>query len=597
MSRSKAPLRSFDKGSPRCPFFLLRSIPCSIAVSVLLTSIAAWGQVIPEPATGRIKREPLTAQRHMIVAAHPLASAAGFDVLERGGSAIDAAIAAQMVLNVVEPQSSGVGGGAFLLHYSARDRRLQIFDGRETAPKAATPTLFLDPDGKPLRFFPAVVGGRAVGTPGVVAMLEMAHRERLGKLPWASLFTAAIAHAEDGFDVSPRLNALISRDRFLREDPGARAIFFNDAGQPLPVGARLHNRPLAASLRAIATEGSKVFRAGPIALDIVNAVRTHPTNPGTLTLADLDGFRPRTRTPLCAPYRAWRICGVPPPSAGGITVLQILKLLEERNIGVLAPDSLMAAHLFSEAGRLAYADRNAFIADPEFVDVPVLQMLAPRYLAERAAMIDPRRSIGTAQAGQLARFDRVRIDADEVPATTHLSVIDAEGNAVALSSSIENAFGARLMVRGFMLNNQLTDFSFAPEEAGTRVANRVEGGKRPRSSMAPTMVFDRDGRLILMIGSPGGAWIINFVARALVATLDWGLDLQSAFELPHYGSRNGPTELERGTSAEGLRDGLERLGHTVQVIDMPSGLHGIQRRADGWLGAADPRREGVARGR
>jgi gamma-glutamyltranspeptidase / glutathione hydrolase len=584
------------RGGCGCPFLLARWLRVA-AFTLLWLPLAGWSQVVPEAATGRLQREPVVAKRHMVVAAHPLAAEAGFAVLERGGTAIDAAIAAAMVLNVVEPQSSGIGGGGFLLHYSAHDKQLRVFDGRETAPQAATPRLFLDAEGKPMRFFSAVVGGRAVGAPGLVPMLEMAHRELQGKHSWPSLFAAAIAHAEEGFAVSPRLNALIARDAHLRDDPAARATFFTGAGQPLPVGARLQNRPLAATLRAIAAEGAKALRTGPIAADIVATVRKHPTNPGLLSAADLEGYRPLERAALCAPYRAWRICGVPPPSAGAITVLQILKVLEDRNIASLAPESVMAAHLFAEAGRLGYADRNAYIADPDFVTVPTAQLLLPAYLAERAAVIDPKRSMGRAPAGKIGDLKRVRVDVEELAATTHLSVVDANGNAVALSASIENAFGARVMVRGFLLNNQLTDFSFAPEEDGASVANRVEGGKRPRSSMAPTMVFDRDGRLVSMIGSPGGAWIINFVARALVATLDWGLDLQTAFDLPHYGSRNSATELERGTSAERLRTGLEQLGHNVQVIDMPSGLHGIQRRGDGWLGAADPRREGVPRGR
>jgi gamma-glutamyltranspeptidase / glutathione hydrolase len=596
MAPSNTMSSASGRGGFGCPFLFARWV-CGAVIIALWLPLVCWSQVVPEAATGRLQREPVVAKRHMVVAAHPLASEAGFAVLERGGSAIDAAIAALMVLNVVEPQSSGIGGGGFLIHYSAQDKKLRVFDGRETAPQAATPRLFLDAEGKPLRFFAAVVGGRAVGAPGLVPMLEMAHRELQGKHSWASLFAAAIAHAEEGFAVSPRLHALVSRDAYLREDPAARATFFTESGQPLPVGARLQNRPLAATLRTIGAEGAKALRTGPIAADIVATARKHPTNPGLLSAADLEAYRPVEREALCAPYRAWRICGVPPPSAGAITVLQILKVLEDRNLGDLAPESLAAAHLFAEAGRLAYADRNAYIADPDFVTVPTTQLMMPAYLAGRAALIDPKRSMGRAPAGKLGDLKRTRIDVDELPATTHLSVVDGEGNAVALSASIENAFGARVMVRGFLLNNQLTDFAFAAEEDGASVANRVEGGKRPRSSMAPTMVFDRDGRLIQLIGSPGGAWIINFVARALVATLDWGLDLQTAFDLPHYGSRNGATELERGTSAERLRVGLEQLGHSVQVIDMPSGLHGIQRRGDGWLGAADPRREGVPRGR
>lgn len=565
------------------------------SVFAALGASLVFAQPAPEAPSGWAPQPAVHASRQLVVAAHPLAADAGLQILRRGGSALDAAIATQMVLNLVEPQSSGIGGGGFLLHYGASNRALRAYDGRETAPRAATPALFLDVEGKPMGFAQALVGGRSVGAPGLVPMLEAAHRQH-GRLPWRELFAPAIALAEEGFAISPRLHALLERDRFLRDDPRSRSLYYEPSGRARAAGAVLRNPELAATLRAIAADGSRALAAGDIASDIVAAVRTHPRNPGLLTLQDLAGYRPIEREPLCAQYRQWRVCGMPPPSSGGVAVLQILKLLETRELRQLAPDSLMAAHLLTEAGRLAYADRNAYVADPAFVPVPLRAMLAPTYLRERAALIDPRRSIDLAPAGRLTARSPIGGESPEQPATTHLTVLDRNGNVVALTSTIESAFGARLMVRGFLLNNELTDFSFAPERDGERVANRVEGGKRPRSSMAPTMVFDRHGQLVLTIGSPGGNWIINYVARALVAVLDWQLELPQAFALPHVGSRNGPTELERGTSAQALRHGLELLGHRVQEIDMTSGLHGMQRTRTGWLGAADPRREGTARG-
>jgi gamma-glutamyltranspeptidase/glutathione hydrolase len=351
-------------------------------------------------------------------------------------------------------------------------------------------------------------------------------------------------------------------------------------------------------LKRIAAEGPRAFYEGAIAADIVRVVNEHPRNPGTLSTQDIADFRVRERAPLCAPYREWRICGMAPPSSGATTVLQILKLLEPLPMRAQAPDSLMAAHLFTEAGRLAYADRARYLGDPDFVSVPVRALLDERYLDSRRAQIDPRRTLGRASAGQPERLRVARIDGQtqEEASTTHLSVVDADGNAVALSSSIESAFGSRVMAAGFLLNNQLTDFAFAPRDADGVLANRVEPRKRPRSSMAPTMVFDRSGRLVLVIGSPGGTWIIPYVAKTLVGVLDWQLSLQAAIDLPHVATPNGPTFLERGTRAEALKGPLELLGHEVRVIDMTSGLHGIHRVGDRWVSGADPRREGIGRG-
>ncbi len=571
-----------------------------IARLVLLLSLwlaapaAVARDVAPEGASGWTDKPAVTARAHMVVAAHPLAAAAGDAVLRDGGGAVDAAIATQMVLALVEPQSSGIGGGGFLLHWRAGDGAPTAYDGRETAPAAATPERFLGPDGRPLPFFDAVVGGGSVGVPGLLRMLEAAHAAH-GRLPWARLLAPAIALAEDGFPMSPRLHALLAGEKHLAADPAARAYFYGPDGAPLPVGTILRNPDFAATLRLIAEGGADAFYRGPLAARIVAAVRTRG---GDLTLADLAAYRAVVREALCRPYRAWRVCGMPPPTSGGIAVLQILGILSHFDLPALAPLSPEAAHLIAEASKLAFADRNRYVADADFVDVPVDGLLDPDYLRGRAALIRPEAATAKAAPGELP-VRRGRLDgvAPELPSTSHISVVDGAGDAVSFTSSIENAFGSRIMVAGFLLNNQLTDFAFAPERAGGLVANRVEPGKRPRSSMAPTMVFDRDGRLRLVTGSPGGSRIIGYVARNVIAVLDWGLDAQDAAALPHVVNRNGPTELEDGTAAEALAEPLRALGHVVESPRMTSGLHLIVVE-DGVLhGGADPRREGAAVGR
>jgi len=557
---------------------------------------AALAQPLPSGPSGYVPKKAAFGPHFMVAAANPLAAEAGRAVIARGGSAIDAAVAVQMVLNVVEPEASGIGGGAFIVYWSARERKVRAYDGRETAPAEATPDLFLDAAGRPMAFFDAVVGGRSVGTPGLLAVLELAHR-RHGKLGWAELFAPAIELAEHGFPVSPRLATLLGREEFLLTDPAARRLYYREDGTPRRTGETIRNPELAATFRRIAADGPRAFYTGAIARDIVTAVRTHPTNPGRLSLADLAGYRALERMPVCRRYRGNRICGMPPPSSGGITVLQILGILENFPIASVASQPLMAAHLFSEAGRLAYADRDRYIADSDFVAVPVRGLLDPAYLAERAEHIRLTQSLGHAAPGVppgAARPAAAR--SPERISTSHFSIVDAEGNAVAMTTTIEYAFGSRIMVRGFLLNNELTDFSFAPEAAGRAVANRVEPGKRPRSSMAPTLVFDRNGKLMLVVGSPGGSLIINYVAQALVAVLDWKYDAQRAVSIGHYGSRNGPTELEHGTEAADLARGLELLGHEVRVMHMTSGLHAVERVPGGWRGAADPRREGTSAG-
>ena len=530
----------------------------------------------------------------MIAAANPLAAEAGREILRAGGSAVDAAIAAQLVLNLVEPQSSGIGGGAFLLHYAGDSGAMVAYDGRETAPAVATPDLFMTADGTPMGFWEAVVGGRSVGVPGLLRMLELAHQDH-GRLPWARLFEPAIRLADEGFAISPRLHALVSRDRFLNGTPDAAAYFYAADGRPKPIGTPLRNPAFAATLRAIATGGADAFYEGTIARDLVAAVAAVPGNPGLLSLPDMAGYRAKRRDVICAPYRVWRVCGMPPPTSGGITLLQILGMLEPFDLASLEPASAEAVHLVAEASRLAFADRGRYLADADFVDVPVAALLDRDYLTRRAATIRGDRVIDDAAPGLGERQASMPAQ-EEPPSTTHLVVVDDEGNTVSMTSSIENAFGSRLMVRGFLLNNQLTDFSFRPEAEGRPVANRVEAGKRPRSSMAPTLVLGPDGRLLMAVGSPGGSSIIGYVAKTVVATLDWQLDLQAAVNLPHFVNRNGPTDLERGTALMSLVRDLEARGHSLRFREMTSGLHAIRITPQGLEGAADPRREGVALG-
>jgi gamma-glutamyltranspeptidase/glutathione hydrolase len=586
--------------------FKLLALALASAFALLPAQAQDATQAAPEAASGYADKAGWAAKKFMVAAANPLAVDAGYQMLKQGGAAIDAAIAAQLVLTLVEPQSSGIGGGAFLMHYDGR--HVQAYDGRETAPAAATDKLFQHPDGTPLARMNGVVGGRSVGAPGVLRMLALAHKQH-GKLAWKTLFGPAIALSEQGFAVSPRLHGLLAGDPYLRRDPEAAVYFYSKDGQPWPVGHVLKNPALAATLRELAAGGADVFYNGPIARAIAAKVASHPTNPGLLTAADIANYRPRLRDPVCTDYRAYTVCGMPPPSSGGIAVAQMLGILETRDMAALAPHdglpSAEAIHLFTEAGRLAYADRNRYAADTDFVPLPgrgVAGLVDKAYLARRAALIGAR-SMGVAPAGTPPGMDVAwgTDTAIESPATSHLVVVDAAGAGVSMTTSVEDAFGARQLVRGFILNNQLTDFSFDSVDADGPVANRVQAGKRPRSAMSPTIVFERkSGQLVLALGSPGGPLIINFVAKALVGTLDWGLNVQQAINLPNFGSRNGPTELEAGRFAPATIDALKARGHSVRSFEMTSGLHGVQRITihgqPWWFGGADPRREGVAKG-
>jgi gamma-glutamyltranspeptidase/glutathione hydrolase len=551
----------------------------------------------PEAATGKIAKATATAQRFMVAAANPLAAAAGRDILRAGGSAVDAAIAVQLVLNLVEPQSSGLGGGAFIVHWDEAARRVITLDGRETAPAAARPDRFIGKDGKPMRFVEAVVGGRSVGVPGTPKLLEEAHR-RWGKLPWPQVLAPAIKLAEDGFAISPRLNGLLSGEKNLAKDARAAAYFYEADGQAKAVGTILRNPAFAATLRTLAERGAGAFYEGEIARDIVATVTGHATNPGDMTVADLSAYRVEEREPICGPYRVWRLCGMGPPSSGAVAVQQILGMLETRDLARMQAGA-NAAHWFSEAGRLAFADRNLYLADPAFVGIPLPGLIDRDYIRSRAGLISPERSMGRARAGEPPNKRAQLLAPSEgiENGTSHISVVDAQGNAVSMTTTIEDGFGARLMTAGgFLLNNELTDFSFVPEEDGKPVANRVEPGKRPRSSMAPTLVFDAFGRLYAVVGSPGGSQIIGYVARTLVALLDWKMDPQAAVDLGNFGSRNGPTELEKGTEAEAWKAALEAKGHDIRLVEMTSGIQAIVKMPEGFVGGADGRREGVAIG-
>jgi gamma-glutamyltranspeptidase/glutathione hydrolase len=440
-------------------------------------------------------------------------------------------------------------------------------------------------------------------------MLEMAHKQH-GQLPWKTLFEPAIKLSEHGFPVSQRLNGLLMWDQHIKKDPLAAKYFYDPQGKPWPVGHVLKNPALARTLREIASGGADAFYKGHIARDIAAKVASHPTNPGKLTAQDIAGYQPKSRTPVCSDYRAWTVCGMPPPSSGGIAVAQMLGILETRDMTQYAPapgaaPGAEAVHLFSEAGRLAYADRNRYAADTDFVPLPgrgIPDLIDKKYLARRAALIGEK-SMGVAPAGNPFEMEVAwgTDTAIDNPSTSHLVVVDRRGAGVSMTTTVEDAFGSRMMVDGFILNNQLTDFSFDSVDKDGPIANRVEPGKRPRSAMSPTVVFDKaSGRLVLAVGSPGGPAIINYVAKALVGTLDWGLNVQQAIALPNFGSRNGPTELEERRFPAAAIEQLKARGHSVRLTEQNSGLHGVQRLSvhgqDLWFGGADPRREGVARG-
>lgn len=539
---------------------------------------------------------------YMVAAANPYAAQAGVEILEKGGNAVDAAIAVQAVLTLVEPESSGLAGGAFMLHWAPESEKLDAYDGRETAPAGATPDMFLDDAKAPLGIIPAILSGRSVGTPGAVAMLALAHKEH-GALSWDELFLPAIELSLHGFEVSEKLAAAVARDPALALMPGSGQYFFapGEDEKPVPVaaGTRLKNPQLAETLKIIAAEGPEGFYKGKVAQEIVDAVHAAPSRPGTLSMEDMASYEAKHRDPLCRPYRVYKVCAMPPPTSGGIATLQVLGILESFDMGEIEPMSLTAVHFIAEAEKLAYADRGKFLGDPDFVHVPISKLLDATYLRKRAALIDPSYSMKKAEPGKLGddRADAQGINMPVAyPSTSHFAIVDAEGNVVSMTTSVEAPFGSHLMAGGMILNNQLTDFSFIPEEDGKPVANAVAPGKRPMSAMDPLIVFDKQGDFYAALGSPGGSRIIGYVTQALIAVLDWNMDMQTAFDQPRFLDRNGPLEIEEGTSLEELTPDLIALGHEIKPTKINSGLHGIRVTPDGLDGGADPRREGVAIG-
>ena len=570
-----------------------------LSLALIATPLAAQEAVQPEKTFALDPKPAVTGSTYMVAAAHPLAVQAGEAVLQGGGTAADALVAVQLALNLVEPQSSGIGGGAFLLYWDAGTRRLTSLDGREKAPAAATPEYWLGEDGQPLGWWNAVVGGRSVGVPGTLKLLEEAH-DRWGQRNWAGLVRPIAGMAERGFEISPRLESSIAgaTTTGLGDFPATRAYFLNEDGTAKRAGTTLRNPAFARTLRSVAARKSTALHHGPLAGEIVAAVKTEK-NPGILTLSDLAGYDVIERAPVCAPYRGHEVCGMGPPSSGGLTVGQILMLLEHFDMAAYAPGSGREAegrHLLAEAMKRAYADRGLYMADSDYVRMPG-GLLDPAYMTQRAQGISRTLAGGTAEPGNPPWREAALWSPDtdpERPGTSHIVIRDAYGNAASMTTTIETGFGSRVMVGGFLLNNELTDFSRAPEADGRPIANRVEGGKRPRSSMAPTIVL-KDGKPVLLIGSPGGSRIIAYVAQSLVAILDWNLPLADALALPHTLNRNGDkTDVEEG--AEGLAAGLEAIGHTVNIRNLNSGLHAIRIDGETLTGAADPRREGVALG-
>ena len=559
--------------------------------------VAQLSRSAPEAGSGTSRKALARARRYMVSAANPHAVRAGLEMLRAGGSAVDAAIATQLVLNLVEPQSSGIGGGAFILHWHAGDKKLVTYDGREQAPAAAQPGRFLQDDGSPRRLRDAIFGGLSIGVPGLVRVMALAH-DRHGKLPWAKLFEPAIRLSKRGFAVSRRLNLLLRWIGAAGFSPAARAYFFDADDSARPTGHLLRNPEFAETLQRIAEGGPNAFYSGPIAQAVVRAATTAQRHQSDMTLADLANYQPRVRTPVCVTYRRHRVCGMGPPSSGGLTVAMVLKLIEPFDLGA-QPLNTQAMHLIAEAEKLAYADRARYMADDDFVPVP-MGLIDARYLDVRRRLIDPKRAGPRRKPGRPPGLKRTygHDFSQESSGTSHISIVDGEGNAVSMTTTIESAFGSRQWAAGFLLNNELTDFSFRQiDRQGRRVANAVAAGKRPRSSMAPTIVFGPDGRLQAVLGSPGGTRIILYVIKTLVGLIDWKLDAQAAAALTNFGARRSAFEVEQSLGAPMLGLRMKARGHTIRAGLMVSGTHVVVRRPDGVLeGGADPRREGIALG-
>lgn len=563
--------------------------------TVLAVNFEAISKEVAKSLEAKAKGDPVFAKNWMVSVANPHAAAAGARVLSEGGTAADAMVAVQAVLGLVEPQSSGIGGGAFLVWYDSKSGEITTLDGRETAPLAATPRLFQNENGERLKFWDAVVGGRSVGVPGTPALMEAAHK-RWGQNSWNSLFSEAIDLADNGFAVSPRLAALVARDaeRLGRFSDTADYFFPNE--QPLVEGHLLTNPAYADLMRRMAKDGAEVIYSGDIARAIIDTVRGAEKNPGVLSLTDLQIYKVKERPAVCVPFRGYQVCGMGPPSSGALTVGQILGLLNQFPPG--SSNDPQTLRLIGDASRLAFADRGRYMADSDFVPMPTKGLLAQDYLGERAKLLNGPDALTEAVPGN-PEYSHASLWADDVslelPSTSHISIVDRFGNALSMTTTIENSFGSRLMTHGFLLNNELTDFSFSSHRNGVPIANRVEPGKRPRSSMSPTIIL-KDGRPTLVIGSPGGSRIIGYVAEAIVAHIDWGMNIQAAVSIPHAINRFGTYDLEKGTSLEGMVAPLEELGYKVSLRSLNSGLHAISIGENGLFGGADPRREGIAIG-
>jgi gamma-glutamyltranspeptidase/glutathione hydrolase len=566
-----------------------------IAASFLTT--AALAQPIPKDAdSGPIQAASSAGAgpfKAVVSAAHPLASEAGLSILKRGGSAADAAIATMLALTVVEPQSSGIGGGGFIV-YQPANGPVGSIDGREKAPGVASPGQFLGPDGKPMPFMQAATGGRSVGVPGNVALAAEAHK-KWGKLPWATLFEPAIKLAE-GFTISPTMARFIAfgQDSLKQAGPEGRALYYDKDGAPLKAGTTFRNDKLAATLRLIAAKGADAFYKGPIAASIVKTVSTADANPTALTLADLAAYKAEVRDPVCGTYRQYKICGMGPPSSGGTGVLAMLKQLERFDMKGLGKDNPVSWHLFGESQRLAYADREKWIGDPGFVAVPTKGLADPAYLGARSALINAGDRMAKAEAGMPAGAPTARVNAadNEVAGTTNFAVADSAGNITTWTSTVEKTFGSGLVAEGFVLNNELTDFNFAPEDQGKLTANHVQPGKRPRSAMSPTIVYDASGKAILAIGAAGGVTIIAQVTKAIIGVLDWGLPVEEAIALPQLIAIGDRFAVEKGTMLETMIPAFTAMGHKPVATALPLKLNGVQRVTGGWRGGADARGEG-----
>ncbi|MEI6417930.1 MAG: gamma-glutamyltransferase [Sphingomonadales bacterium] len=570
-------------------------IRTSLTLALLLAAAPALAQAIPQDAPTEATTATSMAgpAKNMVSSAHPLASAAGVEILKAGGNAFDAGAAVMIALGVVEPQSSGIGGGGFMV-YQPAGGKLATIDGREKAPAVANPRQFLGPDGKPMPFMQAATGGRSVGVPGNIALIAEGHK-KYGKLPWAKLFEPAIRLAEQGFTITPGMarSFAFGQDSLKKAGPEGRALFFDADGAPLKAGSMFRNPAMAATLKTIAAKGHDGFYKGDVAAAIARTVSTADANPTAMTTADLAAYKAEWRTPICGQYRQWRVCGMGPPSSGGVGVLAMLKQLERFDMKGLGKDNPVAWHLFAESQRLAYADREKWIGDPAFVTVPVAGLTAPDYYAARSALIAPDARMASAPAGMPAGAPpREAANDNEVAGTTSFAVADAAGNVLTYTSTVEKTFGSGLVAGGVVLNNQLTDFNFAPNDQGAKTANRVQAGKRPRSAMSPTIVYDASGKPMLAIGAAGGPTIIAQVAKAIIGVLDWGLPVDQAIVLPQVIAIGDRLAIEKGTFLEAMVPALTAMGHKPMASPLPLKLNGVQRTANGWIGGADARGEG-----